>query len=94
MSQYKPTRRDFNADTTKAALSAMVLPRHVLGGRGYQAPSATLNIAIVGAGGMGMANVSRLFTENIVAICDVDVPYVERSARRPRIGHDDTLAFL
>src|SRR5688572_81493 len=89
MSQYNPTRRDFIADTTKVALGAMILPRHVLGGRGYQAPSATLNIAIVGAGGMGMTNMSRLLTENIVALCDVDFPYVERSLEgrlRPRQG--------
>jgi hypothetical protein len=67
----------------------MILSRHLLGGRGYQAPSATLNIAIVGAGGMGMSNMSRLFSENIVAICDVDFPYVERSLEgrlRPRQG--------
>jgi predicted dehydrogenase len=84
-----PTRRDFIADTTKVALGAMILPRHLLGGRGYQAPSATLNIAVVGAGGMGMSNMSRLFSENIVAICDVDFPYVERSLEnrlRPRTG--------
>lgn len=89
MSPHNPTRRDFIADTTKVALGAMILPRHVLGGRGFQAPSATLNIAIVGAGGMGMSNLSQLFSENIVALCDVDFPYVERSLEgrlRPRQG--------
>ena len=89
MSPHNPTRRDFIADTTKVALGAMILPRHVLGGRGFQAPSATLNIAIVGAGGMGMSNLTELLSENIVAICDVDFPYVERSLEgrlRPRQG--------
>jgi predicted dehydrogenase len=84
-----PTRRDFIADTTKVALGAMILPRHLLGGPGYRAPSATLNIAVVGAGGMGMSNMSQLLSENIVALCDVDFPYVERALEgrlRPREG--------
>ena len=76
------TRREFVGDTARAALGAMIVPRHVLGGRGYQAPSATLNVACVGIGGMGMQNMRRLLGENIVAICDVDFPYVERSLGR------------
>ena len=89
MSASHPTRRDFIGDTTKAALGAMILPRHLLGGPGFRAPSATLNIAIVGAGGMGMSNMTRLVAENIVALCDVDFPFVERSLEgrlRPREG--------
>ena len=35
------TRREF-VGTTSLALGAMIVPRHVLG-RGYRAPSATLN---------------------------------------------------
>ena len=69
----------------------MIVPRHVLGGRGYQPPSATLNIACVGIGGMGMQNMKRLLGENIVAVCDVDFPYVERALARelrPRAGRD------
>ena len=83
------TRRDFVAGTAKFAAGAliapplvgapMIVPRHVLGGPGYQAPSDTLNIACVGIGGMGMQNLTQLLGENIVAICDVDFPYVERS---------------
>ena len=33
--------------------AALIVPRHVLGGPGYQAPSDTLNIAGVGVAGMG-----------------------------------------
>ena len=78
MSRRKLSRRDFVAGTGRAALGAMILPRHVLG-RGFQAPSDTLNVAIVGAGGMGMSNAEALGSENIVAVCDVDFGYVERS---------------
>ena len=59
----------------------MIVPRHVLGGRGYQAPSDTLNVAIVGAGGMGGENAQKLGTENIVAVCDVDHALVARKVR-------------
>ena len=58
--------------------AAMIVPRHVLG-RGFRAPSDTLNVAIVGAGGMGMSNAEQLVSQNIVALCDVDFGYVERS---------------
>jgi len=74
------SRRDFVSDTGKLALSAMIVPRHVLGGPGYRPPSATLNVAVVGIGGMGMSNASNLLQagENLVAVCDVDFPFVER----------------
>jgi len=70
------TRRNFVQGASAAALGGMIVPRHVLGGVGYQAPSDTLNIAIVGAGGMGGQNAQELGTENIVAVCDVDFDYV------------------
>jgi predicted dehydrogenase len=71
------TRRTFVA-ATSTAVSAMIVPRHVLGGPAHIAPSAKLDIAIIGAGGMGMSNGENMTAENIVAICDVDFPYVER----------------
>jgi predicted dehydrogenase len=84
------SRRDFVVGGARLALGAaiapMIVPRHVLG-RGYQAPSDTLNVACVGIGGMGMENMSALLDENVVAVCDVDFPYVERSLAgrlRPR----------
>ncbi len=79
MTSHKVTRRTFVGDMSKVAASAMILPRRVLGGVGYQAPSDTLNVAIVGPGGMGMSNAEALVTQNIVALCDVDFGYVERS---------------
>ena len=48
------TRRNFVQGASTLALGGMVVPRHVLGGVGYQAPSDTLNVAIVGAGGRGI----------------------------------------
>ncbi len=52
-----------------------IVPRHVLGGKGFTAPSDKLNIAGVGVGGRGQGVLSGLYNEgkeNIVALCDVD----------------------
>ena len=45
-------RRKFLKDTSLAAASFMIVPRHVLG-KGHIAPSDKLNIAGIGAGGKG-----------------------------------------
>src|SRR4051812_33210800 len=69
-----PSRRAFLGTTTGLALNFAIVPRHVLGGAGYVAPSDRINVAGIGAGGMGggdIATVSRLGA-NIVALCDVD----------------------
>jgi len=89
------SRRTFVRDGATAAaafaMAPMIVPRHVLGGVGYRAPSRTLNVAMIGFGGMGMSNMNALLQagENIVAVCDIDYPYVERSIAgrlRPRQG--------
>ena len=64
------TRRRF-IGTVASAAAVTIVPRHVLG-RGVQAPSDTLNIAGIGIGGRGRADVRGCAGENIVALCDVD----------------------
>ncbi|MEH6681644.1 MAG: Gfo/Idh/MocA family oxidoreductase [Sediminicola sp.] len=57
------------------ASSIFIVPRHVLGGIGYVAPSDQLNIAAIGAGGKGasdIANASVNGRERVSALCDVD----------------------
>ncbi len=71
------TRRDFVSTSSKLALGGMIVPAHVLGGR-HRAPSDTLGVAIVGAGGMGAENAQELGAENIVAVCDLDHALVAR----------------
>ncbi len=41
-----------------------------------------LNIAMIGAGGRGRANLAGVKSENIVALCDVDVPSMDMVAER------------
>ncbi len=81
MKQDKMTRRKFVAGTTGAALTAMIVPRHVLGGVGYTAPSDTVNFALIGGGGQGKTDAAELVAggQNMVALCDVDFGYVDRS---------------
>jgi len=73
-----PSRRQFLQSAAIAAAGVTIVPRHVLGGTGYQAPSDTLNIAGVGIGGMGRSNMLALASQNIVALCDVDWGYVDK----------------
>lgn len=68
------SRRRFLA-TSVAAATFQIVPRHVLGGPGYVAPSERLNIAGIGVGGMGASNLKACRDENIVALCDVDHEY-------------------
>ena len=51
-----------------------VVPRHVLGGAGNTPPSEKVNVAAIGAGGMGAGNTNACADAgaNIVALCDVD----------------------
>jgi predicted dehydrogenase len=80
MKQDKITRRTFVAASAGAALSAMIVPRHVLGGTGYDAPSDTVNFALIGCGGQGKPDAMELITggQNLVALADVDYGFVDR----------------
>ena len=53
-----------------------IAPSTIFGKKfGHIAPSDKLNIAGVGVGGMGFANLKKMTTENIVGLCDVDWGY-------------------
>ena len=69
------SRRNFIKTAGITSAGFMILPRHVLGGRGFVAPSDKLNIAAIGAGGKGEGDLrefSKSPNVNIVALCDVD----------------------
>ena len=63
MSQKHPAGRRRFIATTSAAAAATLVPRHVLGGPGFVAPSDKVNVALIGAGGQGRTNVRALFQE-------------------------------
>ena len=80
----RSTRRDFlSAGASLAGAAAFtILPRHVLGGPRNIPPSEKMNIAGIGFGGMGGANLNNLRDENIVALCDVNHDYAARTFRQ------------
>lgn len=68
-------RRDFIKKAAIAAASVTIVPRHVLGGKGFRAPSDMLQVASIGVGGMGGSDVNNIFKSNkanIAYLCDVD----------------------
>ena len=68
------TRRSFIKKTAFGA-SVLIVPRHVLGGVGYTAPSDQLVLAAIGAGGKGASDIRNASVdgrERVAALCDVD----------------------
>ncbi len=68
------SRRSFLKKGAMAS-SIFIVPRHVLGGVGYLAPSDRLNLAAIGAGGKGSSDIKNASVngrEKVVALCDVD----------------------
>jgi predicted dehydrogenase len=83
------SRREFVATSGTAAMGALIVPRHVLGGVGYRAPSDTVNIAVIGMGQQGTENMESLVDHaNLVAVCDVDFGFVGRTVLRKRTNND------
>ncbi len=66
------TRRDFVGRTLAASAAFTIVPSYAVSGLGHVAPSDKLNIAGIGVGGMGLANLKNLESQNIVGLCDVD----------------------
>jgi predicted dehydrogenase len=68
-------RRDFIKTTAIAAAAFMIVPRHVLGGPGYLAPSDRLLVAGIGVGGKGQSDLdmfNKSGKADIAFLCDVD----------------------
>jgi hypothetical protein len=65
------TRREFVGTAAAAVAGAPAILRG-------QNLNNKLNIAVIGAGGRGRANLKGVSSENIVALCDVDLPALDR----------------
>jgi hypothetical protein len=81
-----PSRRTFMGTAAGATAGIMIVPRHVLGGTGFQAPSDTVNVAIVGyKHGMGTSNLLNVAqSDNLVALCDCDESDAASAAMKRR----------
>jgi predicted dehydrogenase len=75
MPSIQPSRRDFLKKGLLAAAGFYIVPRHVLGGKGYVAPSDRLIIGSIGVGGKGETDINFLSGTGKVemaVLCDVD----------------------
>ena len=63
-----------------ATAAFTIVPSTIFGKKfGHIAPSDKLNIAGIGVGGMGFANLKKMATENIVGLADVDWGYTSKN---------------
>ena len=97
----KVTRRKFLTTAAASAAAFTIVPRHVLGGPGFVAPSERVNVALIGAGGRAVQNMRELFKEDdcrIVAVADpvehIDLSgffYKGEAGRKPVVASRDIL---
>ncbi|MBN2445197.1 MAG: Gfo/Idh/MocA family oxidoreductase [Phycisphaerae bacterium] len=89
MTKQKVSRRKFIGGALKAGALFYIVPRHVLGGRGYTPPSEVITRAVIGCGGMGMghivSNVEGRPPETL-AVCDVDQDHLANGMARAGRG--------
>jgi predicted dehydrogenase len=79
MKKNTTSRRNFIKNSALAATAFTIVPRFVLGGKGYIPPSDRLTKAIVGVGGMGRGHIPYAGTR-VVAICDVDRKHLREAS--------------
>ena len=72
------SRRAF-VGRSAAAAGLTILPGRGLGAARRLAPSDRVNVAAIGAGGIGARNMTPLVGQNIVALADVDFDHVARA---------------
>lgn len=69
----KINRRKFLGSAATASLAFTVIPRQVLGGSGYVAPSDKITLGYIGCGTQGLRELTELISNpaiQIVAVCD------------------------
>ena len=84
MARHTISRRQFLGGAAAAAAVAVV-PRHVLGGQGYTAPSDVITQGTVGTGGQGMSHVDANKEgepPRQLAVCDVDKGRLEGALKK------------
>jgi predicted dehydrogenase len=70
-------RRDFMRGAAATAAAISLAPGAALARSRKIRANDRVNIAVIGCGGMGRANLQALSSQNIVALCDVDWGYVD-----------------
>ena len=79
------SRRQLMQAGAAAATAFTIVPRHVLGGAGYVAPSEKITMACIGFGTQAIREIGGILASpdvQVVAVCDVEkdgAPYLEWS---------------
>ena len=79
------SRRDFIRNSALAMGGFYIVPRHVLGGKGFIAPSDKLQVAGIGSGGKGESDLFNFYNSgkaDIAFLCDVDDRQAVKSRQR------------
>src|SRR5260221_11436801 len=85
-------RREFIGSAAASSVAFTILPRYVLGGPGYVAPSNKINLAYIGCGTQGLREMTDLITNpqlQIVSVCDpnkLSTNYIDWSPNGIRDG--------
>ena len=67
------SRRKFVGMATGSAIGFTILPRHVLGGKGFIAPSDKITVGYIGTGTQGIRELLPMLTVpeiQVIAVCD------------------------
>src|SRR5690606_21279904 len=73
--KFESSRRSFIKAAGVASAGFVIVPRHVLGGKGFLAPSDRLLVAGIGVGGKGRSDLAKFYESgkaDIAFLCDVD----------------------
>ena len=85
MNQPKQNRRGFLKTLGLGAVAFTIVPRKVLGGNGFVAPSDELTKAIIGVGNMGVWHIDYPGAR-LIAICDVDKLHLANALKKCAAG--------
>ncbi len=78
MKKQESNRRDFVKKSLAIAAGISIIPRYVMGGTNFLAPSDQLTKAVIGVGGMGQGHLAYEGTK-LVAICDADGQHLSKT---------------
>tara|TARA_R110002020_G_scaffold137434_2_gene306613 strand:+ start:146718 stop:147986 length:1269 start_codon:yes stop_codon:yes gene_type:complete len=81
MKKKSTSRRDFVKRSLVAAAGISIIPRHVMGGPSFIAPSDQLTKAVIGVGGMGQGHLEYEGTK-LLAICDADAEHLSTTLQK------------
>ena len=93
----KMNRRHFISTAAATSATISIVPRHVLGGKGFVAPSDKITIANIGCGTQGLREMPGMLENDqiqVVSVCDVNkytTDYLDWSPNGIRNGIRRTL---